>query len=117
MASVTGSWSRRAVVASAAALAVLAPTRVAVQAADTPVPQPPASTVPASTALDNPFLPDDENVTDCISAVPRPGCGSEERSDWRQGVLFGVVAAGLAAIGVRIAIGVRRRGRQQAHPG
>jgi hypothetical protein len=96
----------------AVALAALAAAPPPVHAAASPEPVP-----PVTTALDNPFLPDDANVTDCISALPRPGCGSEERSDWRQGVLFGVVAAGLAAIGVRIAIGVRRRGRQQAHPG
>jgi hypothetical protein len=73
----------------------------------------PGSTVPPSTVLENPFLPDDTTVdlTDCISALPRPECASEERDDWRQGVLFGVVVAGLVAIGARVAVGIRRRDR------
>jgi len=66
---------------------------------------------PASTILDNPFFPDDTtvNVSDCVSALPRPECGSRERGGWRQGVLFGVIVVGLAAIGTRLVIGIRRR--------
>ncbi len=58
-----------------------------------------------------PFLPDDTttNITDCVSALPRPECGSRERGGWRQGVVFGVVVAGLVAIGARLVIGIRRR--------
>ena len=35
-----------------------------------------------------PFFPDDTtvNITDCVSALPRPECGSRERGGWRQGV-------------------------------
>ena len=44
----------------------------------------------------NPFFPDDTtvNVSDCVSALPRPECGSEERGGWRQGVVFGVIVVG-----------------------
>ena len=65
----------------------------------------------ASTVLDNPFFPDDTtvNVTDCVSALPRPNCESEAREDWRQWAVFGAVAAGLAAVGVRLVMAVRRR--------
>ena len=52
------------------------------------------------------------NITDCVSALPRPECGSKERGGWRQGVLFGVVVAGLAAIALRVGFGVRRRDRE-----
>ena len=70
---------------------------------------------PASTILDNPFFPDDTrtNITDCVSALPRPECGSKERGGWRQGVVFGVVVVGLIAIGTRLTIGIRRRDRGQ----
>ena len=66
---------------------------------------------PASTVLDNPFFPDDTtvNVTDCVSALPRPECGSEERDGLAPVAVFGAVAAGLAAVGVRLVMAVRRR--------
>jgi hypothetical protein len=87
--------------------------------AATAEPSPPAiaATVNAATAttvLDNPFFPDDTatNLTDCVSALPRPECGSKERGGWRQGVVFGVVVAGLAAVGLRLGLGIRRRDRE-----
>ena len=90
------------------ALAAAAALTVASLAADTSA-APPDTTVPPATA--NPFLPDDTSVnpTDCISALPRPECGSEERSDWRQYVVFGVMVGGLAVIGTTIVIQMRRR--------
>jgi hypothetical protein len=75
----------------------------------------PVDTEPAATeappATDNAFLADDTttNISDCVSALPRPECGSTERGGWRQGIIFGVVVAGLAAIGARLVIGVKRR--------
>lgn len=69
---------------------------------------------PAAETTANPFLPDDEdvNVTDCISAAPRPGCGSDERGGWRQWAVFGVLAAALVVVGMRIVVGIRRRAPQ-----
>jgi hypothetical protein len=93
------------------ALATLLPGTVALAANSEPPPDPRAT---ATTLLDNPFFPDNTatNLTDCVSALPRPECGSKERGGWRQGVLFGVVVAGLAAIGLRVGLGVRRRDRE-----
>jgi hypothetical protein len=76
----------------------------------------PATTVPADdssppTTLDNPFLPEDANIGDCISAVPRPECGSKARGGWRQGVVFGAVAIAMVVIGTRLVVGVRKRDR------
>ena len=77
----------------------------------------PVDPVPATTdappTTDNAFFPDDTttNITDCVSALPRPECGSRERGGWRQGVVFGVVVIGLVAIGARLVIGIRRRDR------
>ncbi len=57
---------------------------------------------------DNDFLPEDQNLGDCISAVPRPGCGSEARGGWRQGLVFGALMIGLAFIVWRIVVGARK---------
>jgi hypothetical protein len=72
--------------------------------ASTPPPNPPPTTV-----VDNPFIPENQNLSDCVSALPRPGCGSEEQGGWRQQLVFGVVIAGLAFIGWRVVRNVRRR--------
>ena len=76
-------------------------------------PEPAPATTEAAPTSENAFFPDDTttNISDCVSALPRPECGSRERGGWRQGVVFGVVVAGLVAIGVRLAIGIRRRDR------
>ena len=83
-----------------------APTDVA--AARTPARRRPAA--PSTTVFDNPFLPDERNLSDCISAVPKPGCGSEARGGWRQTLVFGVMALGLLVIAWRIATGHAARG-------
>jgi hypothetical protein len=106
------SLTRRVGAPLAVAVATLLPGTVAIAAPAGP--SPPDSSASATTVLDNPFFPDNTatNVTDCISALPRPECGSKERGGWRQGVVFGVVVAGLAAIGVRVGLGIRRRDRE-----
>jgi hypothetical protein len=68
-----------------------------------PTPEPPA------TVADNPFIPEDQNLSDCVSALPRPGCGSEERGGWRQGLIFGLIVVAGAFIAWRIVRSVRRR--------
>jgi len=79
---------------------------------DVTVASPPATTTLAAasstTVFDNPFLPDERNLSDCISAVPKPGCGSKARGGWRQTLVFAVMALGLLGIAWRIATGLRR---------
>lgn len=87
-----------AFVALAAVVAVLLPAGVGLAA--------PEPTVPVSTLND--FIPTDRDLSECISALPPPGCGSEARSDWRQVTLLCVLAAGLAFIAWRIVRAVRR---------
>jgi hypothetical protein len=73
-------------------------------------PTPPSDpAAPTSTA--NPFLPDKENVTECFSSLPPPECGNEERGDLPQILTFAILMLGMAFIGWRIALGVRRRDR------
>jgi hypothetical protein len=94
------------------ALATLVPGTVARAAPSEP--SPPDLPETASSVLDNPFFPDNTttNITDCVSALPRPECGSKERGGWRQSVVLGVVVAGLATIGLRVGFGIRRRDRE-----
>lgn len=74
----------------------------------------PVDTTPEPATTDNEFLPAERNLSECISAVPKPGCGSKQRGGWRQALVFAVVVAGLLAIGVRVGIAVRRRDRELA---
>jgi hypothetical protein len=78
----------------------------ATTAASTEPPPPPVT--------DNVFIPEDRDLGECITAVPKPGCGSEARSDWHQGLVLGVMIAGLIIIGWRIVKGVRRREAEHA---
>lgn len=61
---------------------------------------------------ENDFLPADRPVSECISAVPKPGCGSEARGGWRQGLVLLAILAGLALIAWRIV----RSARQARQP-
>jgi hypothetical protein len=70
-------------------------------------------TVPDDSVVDNPFVPDDRNLSECISAMPQPGCGSEARGGWRQLLVFLVVLVGLAFVGWQITRTVRRNRRLQ----
>ena len=39
---------------------------------------------PPPPVTDNVFIPENHDLGECITAVPKPGCGSEARSDWHQ---------------------------------
>ncbi len=56
---------------------------------------------------DNEFVPE-RDLSDCVSAVPQPNCGSEAKGGWRQALVFGVVVVALAFVGWRITRTVRR---------
>jgi hypothetical protein len=62
--------------------------------------------IPVSTF--NEFIPEDRDLTECISALPRPGCGSEARTSWEQGALLVVLVVALAFIAWRVVRAVRR---------
>ena len=72
---------------------------------------PPATPPPVTI---NEFLPEERGLGDCISALPRPGCGSEARGGWRQTVVFLVIVAGLGVILWRIIAGARKARRSGA---
>jgi hypothetical protein len=102
-------------------VAAAAPARAAsVAPATVPSAEASAATVRDIAGLferfENPFLPENENLSECISSLPGPNCGSEARGGWRQTVVFAVVVAALVAIGARIVYGVRRRDREHGPP-
>jgi hypothetical protein len=75
-------------------------------AAAPPTTQAPVSTVPTSTLND--FIPTERDLSDCISAVQKPGCGSESRSDYHQMLVFAVLIGGMGVIAWRVVVGARR---------
>lgn len=57
------------------------------------------------------FYPEENNLSDCLGLVERPGCGSESRGGWRQTLTFVFLAAGLGVIFWRISVGIRNNRR------
>ncbi|MGA9275907.1 hypothetical protein [Ilumatobacter sp.] len=82
-----------------AAVIVTTPAVIAVDAAG-------AGDPPPVTVSD--FFPEENNLTDCLGLVERPGCGSEERGGWAQNVIFVLLVLGLGFIFWRVFVGVRR---------
>lgn len=84
-----------------------APGRAAASAPpSTPPPTPPPVSV-------NEFLPEDRGLGECISAIPKPGCGSDARGGWRQGLVLLAILVGLALIVWRIVVASRRAREDQ----
>ena len=95
-----GATSASAAVSSPATGSMPSVVVVAVVVAATPDGQPPITA--------NPFLPEERGLGECISAVPKPGCGSEERGGWHQQLVFLALVLGLSIIGWRIVAGLRK---------
>ena len=84
------------------AMLLLAPAGAAIATTpSTPPPTPPPVTV-------NEFLPEDRGLGECISAVPKPGCGSDARGGWRQTLVLLAILVGLALIVWRVVVGARK---------
>ena len=63
---------------------------------------------PSTTVLENDFIPEDRDLSECISALPQPGCGSKARGGWRQTLVFLVIVVGVSFIAWRIIRSARR---------
>jgi hypothetical protein len=96
---------RRALVAVLLSVGLFVGAPVAAAGTGTDQGEPPPVTV-------NEFFPTDRSLGDCLSALPRPGCGSEARGGMHQTAVFGVMVLGLGVIGTRIVVGIRRRDRE-----
>jgi hypothetical protein len=56
----------------------------------------------------NEYYPDARPLSDCLSSLPKPDCGSEARGGWRQISIFGAVVVALAFIAWRVVRSARR---------
>jgi len=61
-----------------------------------------------STVTYNDFIPEERDLSDCISAIPKPGCGSSAKGGWRQMLVLSLVVTGLGFIGWRVVAGARK---------
>lgn len=87
------------------------PSMTTADVADATVPQSeptPTSGSTDATVVDNEFIPENANIGDCVSALPRPECGSEERGGWRQSLVLLALVAGIGVIGWRMVAAMRR---------
>ncbi len=73
-----------------------------------PAPPPPTVVDGANAVVDNEFLPEGRDLSECVSAVERPGCGSKARGGWRQWLVAAVLVSALGFIAWRIVRSVRR---------
>ena len=65
----------------------------------------------SATLATNDFIPENVNLGDCVSSMPRPDCGSESHGGPHQLITFAVLMLGMAFIGWRIFRSVRRQER------
>lgn len=96
----------RLALASVAVAVVLGSAGPASAGTTVPIDTPPLDSAPIAT---NDFIPDNANLGDCVSSLPRPGCGSEARSSTGQQLTFGVLLLATVLIGWRIVRSVRQR--------
>jgi hypothetical protein len=67
----------------------------------------PSDTTPPPTF--NEFYPEERSLSDCLSSLPKPDCGSDARGGWRQLTILSVVVVALGFIAWRIVRTTRRR--------
>jgi len=85
------------------------PYDAARNAGDAPVTTVVADIGNGDTLANNDFLPEGQNVSDCVGTVERPNCGSSSKGGWRMTLVFIVLIGGLGFIGWRIALQIRAR--------
>lgn len=89
---------------------------VAVLSLGAPVAGTASATAPPDPSTSAPLQtspPTERELSECLSALPKPGCGYEpqqagDRGGWLQWTLFGLMIVGLAFIGWRVVSGARR---------
>lgn len=66
------------------------------------------------TTIPNDFYPAEAELSDCLSALPPPGCGSEAKGGWPQFAAMAFIVVGIGAIAARVLWSVRRARRASA---
>lgn len=66
------------------------------------------------TTIPNDFYPAEAELSDCLSALPPPGCGSEAKGGWPQFAAMAFIVVGIGAIATRVLWSVRRARRASA---
>ena len=56
----------------------------------------------------NEFMPEDQALSDCLSSLPKPGCGSKARGGWRQSLVFIAIIGAIAFIVWRVLASSRK---------
>jgi hypothetical protein len=56
----------------------------------------------------NEFMPEDRALSDCLSSLPKPGCGSKARGGWRQTLVFLVIIGAITFIIGRVVMSSRK---------
>ena len=72
-------------------------------------------TTPTSDTF-NVYFPEERSLSDCLSSLPKPGCGSDARGGWCQFLVLVVILGGHAFIGWRIVAGSRKGRSRKAVP-
>jgi len=68
-----------------------------------------AETTPATGIAANDFLPEDQNISDCVGTNERPGCGSKSKGGLHLYLVFAALIGGVGFIAWRVSIGIRAR--------
>jgi len=104
---------------TATTVAASAPSAHRAATVETPDDPPPETVLPETVPPEitrppisaNEFIPEDRDLTSCVGALERPGCGSESRGGWRQTLVFGALLVGLVVVFGNVVRGVRKRDR------
>lgn len=64
-----------------------------------------------TSTIPNDFYPENRDITDCISALRPPDCGSAARTGWPQFVVLALLILGVGTITARVMISSRRARR------
>lgn len=75
-----------------------------------------AETAPANTdaasgdgIADNEFIPEGQNLSDCVGTVERPDCGTKSKGGLHMWLVFAAIILGLGVVGWRLSVSIRRR--------
>ncbi|MGD9702717.1 MAG: hypothetical protein AB7J47_09295 [Acidimicrobiia bacterium] len=72
---------------------------------------PPSTPLPEGTESPIVTIEGDQDLGECISALPKPSCRTSTETDGMQIAVFSILIAGLVVVGWRVVSATRRRDR------